>query len=146
MKSNRPKFEYDKETGLSVCTLTIDGKLFTGIAQCHPEDMDMESEKVGCEIAYHRAIIEALRHRRDNEIKPSIKALKQLYYSTKHSKKFDKYSYETRMLWGQIHNWQCDLITVNQMIDTERKFISSYIHTKEELYRNIRMNRPNGQK
>lgn len=146
MRKNKPIFQYDKETGCSTCVIETEHGKFSGTACCHPDDMDMASEKVGCELAYHRAIIEALRYKRDNEIKPSIKALKQLYYSIKHSKKFDKYSYETRMLWGQIYNWQCDLATVNQMIDTERKFISSYINTKEELYSHIRKNRSNGQK
>jgi hypothetical protein len=142
----KPQFEYDKESGLSVCTLIIDNNIFTGIAQCHPEDMDMESEKVGCELAYRRAIIEALRHRRDNIIKPSLQALKQLYYSMEHSKKFNKYSYENKRLWGQINNWKCDLDTINKMIAAERKFIKQYIDTKEELYKNIRINRANGQK
>jgi hypothetical protein len=63
-----------------------------------------------------------------------------------HSKKFNKYSYENKRLWGQINNWKCDLDTINKMIAAERKFIKQYIDTKEELYKNIRINRANGQK
>ena len=103
------------------------------------------SEKVGFEIALNRAIIKSLVFERENRIKPSLKALKQLYYSMKHSKNFNKKSYEAKMLWGQIQNWQFDLDTINEIIDRNRKILTDYINTKEALYQNIRNKRNSGQ-
>jgi hypothetical protein len=106
----------------------------------------MMSEKVGCEIAYSRAAIKSLIHERDCVIKPALSALKQLYYSMKHSKKFNPKSYEAKMLWGQIYNWQFDLDTVNGILAREKEILQDYIQTKEILYQNIRKQRNSGQK
>ena len=96
------------------------------------------SEKVGCEIAYSRAMIESLLHIKNNIIKPSLGSLKQLQYSMKHSKKFNPKSYESKMLWGQIQNWEDDLATINAILATERKMLRNYIQTKELFYQSIR--------
>ena len=145
MKNNRPIFHYNKETGCSTCIIETKYGKFSGTACCHPDDMDMASEKVGCEIAYSRAAIDSLKYERDNVIKPSLKALKQLYYSMNRSKKFNPKSYEYKMLKRQIECWEFDLAVINDMINTERTWIRDYINTKEALYQNIRANRNNGQ-
>ena len=145
MKKIKPIFHYDKETGCSTCIIETKYGKFSGTACCHPDDMDMASEKVGCEIAYSRAAIDSLKYERDNVIKPSLKALKQLYYSMNRSKKFNPKSYEYKMLKRQIECWEFDLAVINDMIDTERTWIRDYINTKEALYQNIRANRNSGQ-
>ena len=145
MKNNRPIFHYDKETGCSTCVIETKYGKFSGTACCHPDDMDMASEKVGCEIAYSRAAVNSLKYERDNVIKPSLKALKQLYYSMNRSKRFNPKSYEYKMLKRQIECWEFDLAVIGDMIDTERTWIRDYINTKEALYQNIRANRNNGQ-
>lgn len=142
---NTPKFEWYEEDRQAICKLHTKYGTFTGIASCHPDDEDMMSEKVGCEIAYSRAAIESLKYERDNVIKPSLKALKQLYYSMNRSKRFNPKSYEYKMLKRQIECWEFDLAVINDMIDTERTWIRDYINTKEALYQNIRANRNNGQ-
>ena len=145
MKKTKPIFHYDKETGCSTCVIETKYGKFSGTACCHPDDMDMASEKVGCEIAYSRAATDSLKYERDNIIKPSLKALKQLYYSMNRSKNFNPKSYENKMLKRQIENWEYDLITINNMIKTEKKYIHNYIETKEILYQHLRANRDNGQ-
>ena len=145
IKTGQPEFKFDEETGISTCELTYKNKIFVGRAKCHKDDTDMKSEKVGCEIAYYRAIIEALKYERDSVIKPSLKALKQLYYSMNRSKLFNSKSYENKMLWSQIYNWQLDLDAVNSLLITTREMLRNYIETKEHLYKSIRMNRNNGQ-
>lgn len=145
MKKIKPIFHYDKETGCSTCVIETKYGKFSGTACCHPDDMDMASEKVGCEIAYSRAAIDSLKYERDNIIKPSLKALKQLYYSMRHSKKFNPKSYENKMLKRQIENWEMDLNNINTMIKSENDWIRDYINTKEILYTNIRNNRNKGQ-
>lgn len=145
MKKIKPKFEWYEEDRQAICTLYTKYGVFKGIASCHPDDMDMSSEKVGCEIAYSRAAIDSLKYERDNVIKPSLKALKQLYYSMNRSKRFNPKSYEYKMLKRQIECWEFDLAMINDMIDTERTWIRDYINTKEALYQNIRANRNSGQ-
>ena len=145
MKKIKPIFHYYKETGYSTCIIETKYGKFSGTACCHPDDMDMASEKVGCEIAYSRAAIDSLKYERDNVIKPSLKALKQLYYSMNRSKKFNPKSYEYKMLKRQIECWEFDLAVINDMINTERTWIRDYINTKEALYQNIRANRNSGQ-
>ena len=142
---NTPKFEWYKEDRQAICKLHTKYGTFTGIASCHPDDEDMMSEKVGCEIAYSRAAIDSLKYERDNVIKPSLKALKQLYYSMNRSKRFNLKSYEYKMLKRQIECWEFDLAMISDMIDTERTWIRDYINTKEALYQNIRANRNSGQ-
>ena len=102
MRKTNYEFYWDEGIGFAKCTLKTQYGEFTGVAQCHPDDEDMMSEKVGCEIAYARATINSLIHARDNVIKPSLKALKQLYYSMKNSKHYNSKSYENKMLWSQI--------------------------------------------
>ena len=145
MKKIKPIFHYDKETGCSTCVIETKYGKFSGTACCHPDDMDMASEKVGCEIAYSRAAIDSLKYERDNVIKPSLKALRQLYYSMNRSKRFNPKSYEYKMLKRQIECWEFDLAVIGDMIDTERTWIRDYINTKEALYQNIRANRNSGQ-
>ena len=145
MKNNKPTFEWNAETGIAICIIHTPFGDFGGSATCHTDDKDMMSEKVGCEIAYHRATIKMLTYQRDCQIKPALKALKQLYYSMKHSKQFNKNSYEAKMLWGQIRNWTCDLDTINEMITTIKTMLKDYIEIKEHLYQHIRKQRQIGQ-
>lgn len=77
---NEPIFHWDEEAGTASCILSDGEKVFTGFAQCHPADKDMKGEKTGCEIAFRRAHINALRGYRD-ELKIKINALNQLYYA-----------------------------------------------------------------
>ena len=146
MKNNKPTFEWNSNAGIAICTIHTPHGDFSGIATCHADDKDMMSEKVGCEIAYSRATIKMLLYQRECQIKPALKALKQLYYSMKHSKKFNPKSYENVMLRRQIENWEFDLNIVNDMLNTERKYVHDYIATKELLYQDLRAKRNNGQK
>lgn len=146
MKNNKPTFEWNSDAGIAICIIHTPYGDFEGSATCHTDDKDMMSEKVGCEIAYCRATIKMLTFQKECQIKPALKALKQLYYSMKHSKKFNPKSYENVMLRRQIQNWEFDLSIVNDMLNTERKYLNDYITTKELLYQDLRAKRNNGQK
>ena len=92
------KITWDNETKEATCTLYLNNGLsFVGKAKCHPDDEDMVTEKVGCEIALRRATILLLKSRKI-ELQGGYNALHQLYYSMKHSKKFNPKSYENIML------------------------------------------------
>ena len=137
---NEPIFNWDEEAGIASCIVSDGEKIYTGFAQCHPDDEDMKGQKTGCEIAFRRARINALRGYRD-ELKIQLKALNQLYYSMDRSTKFNKKSYENKMLQRQIRMINFDLTTTKEMIATEQENLRTYIKEKDEFYNKTRMRR-----
>jgi hypothetical protein len=137
---NEPIFNWDEEAGIASCIVSDGKKVYTGFAQCHPDDEDMKGQKTGCEIAFRRARINALRGYRD-ELKIQIKALNQLYYSMNKSTKFNKKSYENRMLQRQIRMINFDLATTKEMIATEEQNLRAYIKSKDVFYTQTRKRR-----
>ena len=145
MKKYKPEFTWDEESRSAICIIKDEkDRVFIGEATCHPDDQDMMSERTGCELAFRRAKLQYLRAVRDAELKPALAALKQLYYSMKHSSNFDEFSYENRMLQRQIRLFEFDLTTVKEMIAYEYQGISDYIKGKDKVYKKIR-NKQNGQ-
>lgn len=138
-----PMFAWDAETGTASCILSDGQKTYCGLAQCHPNDLDMMSEKTGCEIAFRRAKIEVFRVLRD-DYKVRLKALNELYYSMKHSKKFNPNSYENKMLCKSIKRLNFDLETTKEMITSEQKNLKEYINSKDNFYKQIRARRQLG--
>ena len=100
----------------------------------------MVTEKVGCEIALRRATILLLKSRKV-ELQGGYNALRQLYYSMKHSKKFNPKSYENIMLQRQMRLIKFDLDTINKMIANERQKLNEYITEKDKFYQQIRKRR-----
>ena len=136
-----PEFYFDENEGISYCAIgTKADDVFVGTAKCHPDDIDMESEKTGCEIAFKRAKIK-LYQAYKNEIEIKIKAIHDLYYSLNQSKSFNENSYESKMIQRQLRLLQFDLTTAKEIIATERKFLKEYIDSKENFYKRIRANR-----
>ena len=135
-----PIFNWDENTGVSSCILSDGEKVYTGFAQCHPDDEDMKGQKTGCEIAFRRARINALRGYRD-ELKTQLKALNQLFYSINKSKKFNSKSYENRMLQRQIRMINFDLTTTKEMIVSEEQNLRAYIKSKDVFYTQTRKRR-----
>lgn len=140
---NEPIFSWDEESGLASCILTDGNKVYTGIAQCHPEDMDMESEKTGCEIAFKRAKISVLRQYRD-ELKIALKTLEQLYHSMNISYRFNEKSYENKMLQRRIRAIKFDLDTTKEIIVSEEQSLREYLKNKDDFYNKIRSIRQQG--
>lgn len=129
---------YTYQDGVSRFYIVYNKNTFVGQSQCHPEDMDFESERVGLTIAEARANIALMRHIRDNEIKPQLKILKHLYDTTSFSTKHNPKSHETKMLRRMIKDLENELATTNNAIADERKFVKDYIDGKEKLYQRIR--------
>lgn len=136
-----PIFNWDPEEGVASCIIKYKNQTFCGVAMCHEEDKDMMSEKTGMEIAYRRATIDCLKYVRDMELKPAIKALKQLYYTMKHSTHFNPKSYENSKLQRHIRMYEFDLETINELIVNERKNLKDYIDKKDEFYKKTRISR-----
>lgn len=136
-----PIFNWDSEEGVASCIIKYKNQTFCGVAMCHEEDKDMMSEKTGMEIAYRRATIDYLKYVRDMELKPALKALKQLYYTMKHSTHFNPKSYENSKLQRHIRMYEFDLETINEIIIDERKNLKDYIDKKDEFYKKTRIGR-----
>ena len=138
---HEPIFKWDPDTGTATCILTDGHNIFVGIATCSPEDQDMMNEKTGCHIAQFRAEIDYLIHIRDNELKPKLAALKQLYFSINKSSHFNEKSYETKMLRRQIYLINSDLNAVKEELTQVKEDLKFYLQEKENFYKKVRENR-----
>lgn len=134
----KPEYTWNPELGIAGCTIYYKDIEFYGSAVCHPDDEDMMSKLTGQIIAEARATIAYLVHIRDNEIRPQLKALYQLYYSMKHSKNFTPRSYEAIMLYKQIHHLENDLTEIKLEIANIKKNLKEYIEQKDKDHKAIR--------
>lgn len=137
-----PIFNWNDEQGVAICILDDGHRTYTGTAICDDEDLvDFKSEKVGCEIAMHRAVITYLTNLRDNELKPQIKALRHLLACVKQSKRHDDKNYEFQALRKEIRRLENQLHTVNNSLATEKDNLKTYIEIKNELHTSLREKR-----
>lgn len=135
------KNNWDNETGIATTTIIYNNKKFIGQAKCHPEDKDMQSSWTGTAISEFRASILVLQHIRDNELRPQLKCLKQLYYSMNRSKHFNPKSYEAKMLMHSIKNAEIALEEIKKTIAITKNELNHYLNTKELWYQQIRKRR-----
>lgn len=94
--------------------------------------------RTGLALAEMRAEVKILAHIRDNELKPQLKVLKQLYSNIEISQKFNENSYETMMLRRRIRQIEFDLTTTKTNLVELKKNIMEYIHKKDEIHEMIK--------
>lgn len=138
MKHDYIEFAFDEKLGYARCLMIYNGQAFEGGAKCHPDDMDMISERTGCCIAEARAYIKALRFKRDHEIQPKLDVLRHLYNNMQTSKYFNSKSYEAKMLRSQIGAIEKELAAVSQDLAEEKKYLKEYIDKKDKFYKRLR--------
>ena len=138
MKHDYIEFAFDEKLGYARCLMIYNGQAFEGGAKCHPDDMDMISERTGCCIAEARAYIKALRFKRDHEIQPKLDVLRHLYNNMQTSKYFNSKSYEAKMLRSQIGVIEKELAAVSQDLAEEKKYLKEYIDKKDKFYKRLR--------
>lgn len=138
MKHDYIEFAFDEKLGYARCLMIYKGQAFEGGAKCHPDDMDMISERTGCCIAEARAYIKALRFKRDHEIQPKLDVLRHLYNNMQTSKYFNSKSYEAKMLRSQIGAIEKELAAVSQDLAEEKKYLKEYIDKKDKFYQRLR--------
>lgn len=132
------KIEYSWDNGFATCIIKYKNISFYGRAFCHPQDDDMCSDLTGCYIAEQRATIKVLRHIRDNELKPQLQSLKQLYYAMNRSKKFNPKSYEAKSLFSHINNLKADIEAIEEEIKVTKRELKQYLDEKDKLYTRLR--------
>lgn len=121
------KFNWNPEEGLATCIITTgEGNTFIGEARCHPEDMDVASEYIGCDLASLRAEKKQLQYYKNNVIIPGYKALKQLYYSINTSKFYNDNSYEAYMIKRQMQIKLEELEAVKEEIKKINEAIKNF--------------------
>lgn len=138
MKHDYIEFAFDEKLGYARCLMIYNGQAFEGGAKCHPDDMDMISERTGCCIAEARAYIKALRFKRDHEIQPKLDVLRHVYNNMQTSKYFNSKSYEAKMLRSQIGAIEKELAAVNEDLAEEKKYLKEYIDKKDKFYQRLR--------
>lgn len=137
----QPIFDWNKEEGIATCIIfDSDNIPHKGVAKCHADDADMMNEKTGLDIAYQKAVIEGYKaYKRKCSIE--LKALKQLYYSMKHSKKFNKKSYESIMLYRQMKIKEEDIAAAQSLISVAKMNLKMFISQKDAFYKTVRKRR-----
>ena len=128
------EFVLDEENGTTICVMKYDNRDFMGTAVCAPEDMDYLSKKTGQEIAFNRASVEVLKYDKFC-LTQELKGLKSLYYSIKHSKKYNPKSYEAIMLRHQMNMRENDIAQLKVDIKTTQQYIKNYINQKDKAYK-----------
>ena len=137
---HEPKFFFNPENGSSLCILTTKNATYVGTAQCRDADRDMMSEKTGCEIAYHRAVIHALEDHLE-ELKTELAGLNKYFYTVNQSKYYEPESYMAQMLFRQIQQRNDDIRITKDMISKEKNNLKEYMENKAEFYKKVRRNR-----
>lgn len=130
------------ENGTARCTF-IDKhgqREYTGIAICHEQDYDMESEKTGFHIATQRAYQEYIKCC-IKDTKAELRGLNGLYFSMKHSGKFNPKSYEAKMLYKQRKIKEKEIKDLKDELLLSKMTLRDYINIKDEMYKSIRANR-----
>lgn len=129
---------FNWDAGHATCTAYYKHKAFIGEANCHLDDADFESERVGLFLAEARADIEILRYMRDVELKPAIDVLNHIVDSFKRSTHYNPDSYEASLIRRQLHRLETELAAVNNEIATLRLNLRAYINSKDKFYQSIR--------
>lgn len=93
---------YDKESGVSIVTLTTDLGEFTGVSRLHEDDRENASSFFGCEIAEMRALI-AYSKRQKMITSQQYKAIKDMYKNLEQMKAFNKESVEARKIRRKLY-------------------------------------------
>lgn len=140
-KKKQPYYDWDEKIGLATCILYDKDNAFIGLAQCHDDDKEFQSKYTGMIIAETRAKIKVLQHIKNNELKPELASLKQLYYSMNKSKLYNKKSYEAKMLWRQMQRRERDINIIKDLINQERSFLNNFIADKDKFYKTVQKNR-----
>ena len=137
---HEPQFYFNPDEGSSLCMITTKTKTYIGTAQCAEVDKDMMSEKTGCEIAYHRAIIHSLEDKL-SDLKNELAGLRKYYYTVNQSKYYDENAYMAKMLQRQIKYREDDIEDIKILISEEKTYLKQYMVAKAEFYKKIRKNR-----
>lgn len=100
----------------------------------------MKSKTTGEQIAYNRALVKSLQHKKNKVLKPGLYSLQQLFYSMVMSKKYNPDSFEAKQLQKHIQKIEKEISNCKTTIKRLHINLRNYIVEKEKLYQKIRAN------
>lgn len=104
--------KYDEYSGISQAIVEHKGRLYIGLAQCHPEE-EFPSKFAGCRYAEARAKLKALKAERREKIKLCDEC-RNLIKACSQCKNFDKESPTAKVLYRQLN---CRIKEINNLTD-----------------------------
>lgn len=132
--------EFDKETGKATYIYAYKNYTFEGTAQCHEDDFDFCSEKVGLDLAEIRAFYKYLKVRRD-ELVIRVETLESMLKDMSTSKSFQITSKYGIKLQTAICDSRIELHETRDAINSIPRIIKTKIAGREDLYKKIRERR-----
>ena len=136
--SENYKTDYAYEDNTAYFIIHYKGQTFMGKAHCHPDDLDMESERTGLTIAEARAYIKLKKFQKRFEIEPVVNALRHMVNNIQSSTHHNDRAYESCMMRSQYAHWVEKLAEIKTDIADEEKYLKEYIDQKDKLYRKLR--------
>ena len=133
----KTQFFWDEEQGMSRCEIEYHKQTFVGIAFCHQDDADMQSERVGRTISEARAVLQLYKYIRDCEISPSTRAIAHLYNTMKKNDKFNPESFEAKFILKNKIASEKELKTIRFLIKETKNNLNTYIQDKEAFYQKV---------
>lgn len=127
-------------SGYTTCDFRFEGKVFTGHANCLPEDMEFWSENVGCFIAQTKAELKAMRYMRA-EARKELKVLVDFQKRLECCKNYNSKSFEARRLRKEIYLYKNKIENISNSINDTELYLKDYIKGKENLYQKLRAKR-----
>ena len=124
---------YTTSTGISLQGI--------GIAKCHPDDYPYISKLTGGIIAEYRAEIDLLKKINNYEIKPGIAALKHVYCTMRHSKRYNEKSYEAIRLKKELAHLMDELEENKKAIQDIHNNLNKYLEDKDKLHKRSKINK-----
>lgn len=130
MKTN---FSYDQETKTTICKIQIHDRVYFGTTKCHIEDADMESPKIGEEIAYQRAVIRLLK-----DSKKFYLAQRKTLMDFKASLGNCKSNAITHKLDTEINTLTSECSEIDNAVENIQLQIKDYIDQKQKFQDKVR--------
>lgn len=137
---------WDPNTMVARSTYKLsNGEYLFATAECHPLDVDMVSEKVGCTIAEQRLLIKCLQYTKNRQLQPELNALKKFYNTINQSKYYNENDYSNQMLIRQIKRLEGDIAYIKNSISEAQQSLKQYIEDKDTFYKTVREHRKKNQ-
>lgn len=134
----RTKINFEVNEQLeTICTIRRGNNIYTGRARCHPDDVDMSSKLTGQDIAYKRAVINAIKEEIKN-MKTELKILQSFYNTVIQSKKANHKCYVLYRLQKEIKELQIEIDTLIEQKTLIIAGLSATIAAKDGLYVKLR--------
>lgn len=137
INSCKTKFKHFENLHKIVCKRRVKDKIYTGVATCHPEDYDFESNLVGEHYAYVRSLIDEMCHDRD-EYLAQLKILRHIYDIYEQNPAINYDSHECYILRRQIRILEEDIAEIRVLIKETKANLRNLISEKDKMYNKMR--------